>query len=548
MALKDDFIQASLKDNSRLASFALSTTLIDTNERIKNIAKDSVVIGDGVNNPVNGSGKYNTAQNYSTYDLENDTMNWTLWLALYNDSWVFRRAIDKPAQDMINSGFTILGEEDYTKVYKAYSRYKKQLIELLKWGALFGGSVAVIMLDNCQDADYGKPLNKEKLKTGRIKLYVTDRWYGVGVVNTDTVENMRDIDFGKPKMYNITFADGKSYQVHHSWVLRYEHRSAPNLIKNGQLQGWGYAEGAHILNELKRDDDLKAAITVLVQKSNIEVIKMAGMRGVFMGADKKNQEQLTKRLEMVNWGRNYNSLTFLDKDDGYEMTGFSGLSGLSDILQQNMWLIAAALDMPNVLYGDLKNGFSADQDAMTRYAETIKNRNDDFYRSVLQKFLKILFIKYDIKGELAFEFNSLVKKQENKEKVESIQGLASTLQSLNTAGVISKYQMAVTLRDYMTKDIISIGFTEEQLNKLKYEEEMEIIGVYKKYNKQAPSFGSNENELGIAISEPTNSDLSFESDEPSNDMPMGEFDAGKDIEIPDVEATAGGSMEYEDEE
>ena len=81
-------------------------------------------------------------------------------------------------------------------------------------------------------------------------------------------------------------------------MLRYENRTAPQLIKCGQLQGWGYAEGSHILNELSRDDQLKSAITSLVNKSLIEVVKMSGMRGVFMGADKGNEEQLTKRLEI----------------------------------------------------------------------------------------------------------------------------------------------------------------------------------------------------------------------------------------------------------
>lgn len=546
-SIREEFIKVCF-NRSKDFSVSLNDNLIDHVNNIISSSKESQPITDSLNNPVFGSGKYNTAQNYTSYELENDTLNWPLWLALFNDSWVFKRAIEKPAQDMINSGFTIIGSEDYSKVYKQYKKFKKSLIDLLKWGALFGGSIAVIMLDNCEDSDYAKPINKEKLKSGIMKLYVTDRWYGVSVTTTNTVSSMKDIDFGKPEEYMITFGDGKSIRVHHSWILRYEHRTAPNLIKNGQLQGWGYAEGAHILTELKRDDELKNAITVLVQKSNIEVIKMAGMRGVFMGADKTNQEQLTKRLEMVNWGRNYNSLTFLDADDQYEMTGFSGLGGLSDILQQNMWMIAAALDMPNVLFGDLKNGFSADQDAMTRYAETIKNRCEDFYRPILQKFLKILFIKFDIKGECSFEFNSLIKNKENADKVTAISQLTGALQTLNNIGVISKFQIASGLRDYMDKDIISIQFTEEQLNKLKYEEEMEIIGVYKKYNKAAPAFDNEENDQRHSLipNIPNhNSNEEFESDNNDNEQPLGEFNA--ESEIP-AEPISGGNTEYEDEE
>ena len=127
------------------------------------------------------------------------------------------------------------------------------------------------MFDNLNDEDYGQPLNTNKIKQANtMRIYTTDRWYGVAVINNDVVSNMNSIDYGKPKMYQITFADGKTLKVHHDYILRYEHRTAPKLIKTGQLQGWGYAEGAHILNELSRDEQLKTSIQSLVNKALIE--------------------------------------------------------------------------------------------------------------------------------------------------------------------------------------------------------------------------------------------------------------------------------------
>ena len=467
---------------------------------------------DSYSNSLTGAGDMDVQRSFTNYGFSNDTMNWSLWLILYNDSWVFKRAIDKPAQDMVNCGFTITGNEDYTKVYKAFNKHKTKLIELLMWGALFGGSVAVMLFDGIPDEDLCKPIDKERIKGKTFKLYVSDRWYGVGVTNDRTVDNMKDIDFGKPYMYNITFADGRSVNVHHSWILRYEHRTAPNLIKNGQLQGWGYAEGAHILNELSRDDQLKSSIQTLVNKSLIEVIKMAGMRAVFMGTDEGNEEQLTRRLEMVNWGRSYNSLTFLDKDDEYTQNTFSGLSGLSELLQQNMWLISAALEMQGVLYGDLRGGFSQAADDIKRYAKTIRNRCDALYRPVLNKFLKVLFIVYDIKGGLDFEFNSYNQMEENNETIESIDKFVEILSKLNEKGLISKYQMAVSTKEYIQKNRISISISEVQLNRLKLEEEKELLDAFKALGKDttpSSSEGSDDfesdldSELGIDESSST---------------------------------------------
>ena len=538
MAFKDSLLEVIKDDEERFGGSTLRETVeenFEKNYKLGNSSEPmltaafgppkSVSVGDSYNNSVSGAGDYDTLRSFTNYGYSNDTMNWALWLTLYNDSWVFRRAIDKPAQDEVNSGFTLNGTENYDKVYKSFNKCKNKIIELLMWGALFGGSVAVMMFDGISDEELGKPLNKEKIKGKTFKLYVSDRWYGVGVSNTDNVTNMRDIDFGKPRMYDITFADGRSVNVHHSWVLRYEHRTAPNLVKNGQLQGWGYAEGAHILNELSRDDQLKAAIQTLVNKSLIEVIKMTGMRGVFMGTDSENEEQLKKRLEMVNWGRSYNSLTFLDKDDDYQQNTFGGLTGLSDILQQNMWLISAALEMQGVLYGDLRGGFSQAADDMDRYAVTIRNRCDAYYRPVLTKLLKILFIVHDIKGPVDFAFNSIIQNKENVEKVESIEKYTNVLGSLFDKGLISKYQMAISLNNYMQKNIVSIQFSEEQLNRLKYEEEQELLAAYKKLGKGAPNKNEEISESDFDI----DSELGLNEDEPSIDMETG------------GEANAGGS-------
>ena len=481
------FKDSVIKSSDEFNSMSLNVNLHDSIENILAIEKNSkVMIKDRYSNELSASGTADRVRSFTNYGFTNDTLNWPLWLALYNDSWVFRRAIDKPSQDIINCGFSLNGDEDYTKIYRAYERYKSDLTQLLMWGALFGGSIAVMLFDKVSDEEMAKPMKKSQIVGAKMRLYVTDRWYGCSEVNTDTVSNMKDIDFGQPRMYRVTFADGNSLDVHHSYILRYEHRTAPRLVKNGQLQGWGYSEGTHILNELSRDDQLKAAITSLVNKTNIEVIKMKGMRGIFMGADQDNQEQLMKRLEMVNWARTFNSLTFLDKDDDYDMKSFSGMAGLSDLLSVNMKLIGAALEMPGVLFGDLDGGFSADTVAIQRYSIVIKNRADTYFRPVLYKLLKILFIMNEVKGAVSFEFNSLTQIEDNDKIVNAIKNYTSALGDLLSKNLISKYQMALALKDFTQKKVINIQFSKEQLQRMKFEEELDILAIYKKAGKTPP--------------------------------------------------------------
>ena len=462
----------------------LFDSIEDTQKLITDKAVNSTAIKASINdaygNTVTSSGTDDKIQSFASYGFSNDTLNWSLWLALYNDSWVFRRAIDKPAQDMVRSGINLsLDNEKIATVLDEVKKQRKSLIELIQWGRLFGGSVAVVMFDNYNDEDYSKPLNITKLKQSKnMSLYVTDRWYGC-VQSDETVTSMNDDDYGKPMYYTITFANGHQIRVHHNYILRYEGRTAPKLVKNGMLQGWGYAEGTHILNELARDDQLKAAITSLVNKSLIEVIKMPGMRGIFMGADSTNEQQIQKRLEMVNWARNYNSLTFLDKDDEYQEHGFGGLGGLSDLLEKNMWLISAALEMQGVLYGDLKSGFSNDENALERYDETINNLNENYFRPCIHKLLSIIFKKHNITDEVSFEFGTLVKKQQDKDKMESIASFQQLLSTMLSDGVITLKQYAIAIKNYAEKGIIDLGLSDEDIEKLddKMDEEMENIDL-----------------------------------------------------------------------
>ena len=475
-----DKIVALTKFPDKVIAKSFQDTLEERSKAIFEEGKTSVVMKDSYGNSLTAIGTQDKVESFTNYGLSNDSLNWSLWLALYNDSWVFRRAIDKPSQDMVRTGLTLNGEKDKTLVYAQLKKFQFDLIQILQWGALFGGSVGIMMFDNIKDEDYAKQLNKKKIKESKaMKIYVTDRWYGVSVVGSDTVVNMASLDYGKPKYYNITFADGHTLKVHHDYVLRYEHRVAPKLVKNGHLQGWGYAEGAHILNELSRDDQLKSAIQSLVNKSLIEVIKMSGMRGVFMGADSENQIQLEKRLEMVNWGRSYNSLTFLDKDDEYQEHGFSGLNGLAQLLEQNMWLISAALEMQGVLYGDLKQGFSNDTDALERYDETILNRCESYYRPILEKLLTVLYIKYDINEEINFTFNSLLVKKHDEEKMDGLKNFVELLGNLQDDGVIDTQQYAKILQNFSVNGKIEFTFTDEEIDRLRdrVQEEMEDIDL-----------------------------------------------------------------------
>lgn len=511
----------SLKDKMIKKAEELDKNYISNSTPVQTTIHDSYGGTNGYGNTITYSGNDDKIASFTNYGFDNDTMNYPLWTVLYNDSWVFRRAIDKPANDEVNSGIILKSGNDMTDVYDLINRYKPDMIKLAKWGALYGGALGVMLFDSLADEDYARPLNPSLIRGKVMRMYITDRWYGASIIGTETVTEMSDLDFGKPMYYNVTYANGTTIKVHHSFCIRYEHRDAPQIIKNGMLQGWGYAEGAHILNELSRDDQLKASIQNLVNKALIEVVKMPGMRGVFMGADQGQMNQLTKRLEMVEWARNYNSLTFLDKEDEYQQNTFSGLTGLADILEDNLWMIGAALEMQGIIYGDLKGGLSQNTDAMKRYDYTIHGRCEEFLRYPYTKLLTVLFIMCGKQDEAVdFEFGHFALNDINKDKNAGITAFASTLQQLTRNKWISDYRAVISLKTYCETGNMNISFSDEFIKTLELQEKESILSAMKngkdKGDKKPGSSG--------APMEADNSDIQelFSGEENTIEAPEGE--------------------------
>ena len=122
MGLKEELTRYAIESTKGFESKCLEDQLGDTLDNIRQVAGKSapVTVADHFGNIITSTGTDDKIASFNTYGFDNDTLNWTLWMALYNDSWVFRRAIDKPSQDEINCGISIHGDKDYSKIYKAY--------------------------------------------------------------------------------------------------------------------------------------------------------------------------------------------------------------------------------------------------------------------------------------------------------------------------------------------------------------------------------------------------------------------------------------------
>ena len=290
------------------------------------------------NNPAMGTGSSNYMLN-SAYFMHNMiTFDRSQLTAIYHGCWVLRRIVDRVSRDMWSRGVEISGNNDPDQLKLVYSRFRKvkrDLIYATQQAKLYGGSAALMMVDD-GETDLSRPLNLRNIKPGsKITFLVTDRWFGLEWSN-ELVDDYRDYDFGTPKYYSF-FIDGQEelsgQKIHHSRVLRFVNRRSPKIIEQ-QLQGWGTSELEHVLQDLMNHENTKNSIASLLNKALLEIVKLDGMRNTMSGLSAGNpqaSQMFAAQMTALNNYRTSNKLVFMDKQDDYEQVQYA-FSGLSDIL------------------------------------------------------------------------------------------------------------------------------------------------------------------------------------------------------------------------
>lgn len=397
-------------------------------------------IKDAYSNAMTLSGMDNPLESAATLNYNNLTLNWWLSIAMYDNSGIFKIAVDTLAQDLVKAGITPNLDNVIKKKYiqKLYNIIKPDLISAMKNTQLFGGAIGVIMFDTV--TDYSKPPNIEEIKRAKkLVVKVFDRWQ----LNTDKnkVTDLVDDDYGLPKSYTVIATDdGRLSNIHHGYVMRFIIREAPKIVKD-IFQGWGYSQISHIYTELMKDQQLKHNIVALTNKALLEVVQMSGMKGLFSAlADPESQQEIESRLEMVNRYRNNNSLIFLDKEDQYTQFTFGGLSGLADLMETNKDDMSALLEMSKLLlYGDTKGGLSGNADSeYLWYQGKISGKQEEYLKRPTKKLVYYMALMAgadeDELSSLDYTFNSIIPEKAS-DKAERFDKFVDSLTKLQDKGI-----------------------------------------------------------------------------------------------------------------
>ncbi|XLV70973.1 DUF1073 domain-containing protein (plasmid) [Ralstonia syzygii subsp. celebesensis] len=313
----------------------------------------------------------------SEYTLSYQSRN-RIWLeAAYRGSWIVGAAVDAIPEDMTRKGVEMSGLDpsDVTEFEAQMTGMAiwEALCDNGKWAQLYGGSIAVMLIDG---QDMATPLRVETVGKGQFKgLAVLDRWMiapPVGEVVTELGP-----DLGKPKYYDVIAESAglPKGRIHYTRVLRMEGKELPHFQRISE-NGWGLSVLEPMWDRLIAFDSATVGVGQLVYKAHLRVLQIEKLREIIaMGgpalAGLKGQIDFT-RLAQTNEG-----ITLLDSTDKFETHQY-GFSGLSDVLIQFAQQLSGATGIPLTrLFGQAPQGLNATGEGeMKQYHEAVKTRQE----------------------------------------------------------------------------------------------------------------------------------------------------------------------------
>lgn len=417
-----------------------------------------------------GAGSIADGQGYAFNPVTR--LRWNLE-TMYRGSWIIGVAVDAIADDMVKKGLDINSGFDPNEIETlngSLSRLgvPKQFGDAIRWGRLFGGAIAVLMIDG-QDVE--QPLNVGRVGKGQFKgLYVFDRWM---LQPSTTLVSELGPDFGKPQFYTVTAGDAPFYgkRIHHTRASRFEGHTLPHFQRQAE-QGWGMSVVERIFDRLTAFDSATAGTGQLVYKAYLRTMKVHGLRQI-LAAGGELMEALIRQVNEIRRFQSNEGLTLIDAEDEVTAQTYT-FSGLDSVLLQFAQQISGATGIPMVrLFGQSPAGLNSTGESDLRtYYDGITSRQDRDLRTPWERVLEVAAMSElgkPLPDDFGFKFNSLWEMTE-REKADTAEVVTRTVVGAFNDGAIDRGTALKELRQSAEITGIWTNITNEMIEEAEDEE------------------------------------------------------------------------------
>lgn len=349
----------------------------------------------------------------SSYGYNPITRNRNLLEWIHRGSWLGGVAIDIVANDMTRAGVVFPEGLEPEHAATLGSQATElgiwdKLNEAIKWGRLYGGAVAIMLIDG---QDMRTPLRLETIGPGQFKgLAVLDRWFlepSLEDLVTDFGPNM-----GLPKFYriqpNARYLRGQA--VHYSRVV--VRHVGVELPDNQSLTEnmWGVSVLERLYDRMIGFDSASTGIAQLIFKSYLRTMKIKDLRTV-VAAGGKALDGLQSYMEVMRRYQGIEGISVIDGEDEFDVQQSSAFTGVADAIDKLGEQVSGALQVPLArLFGQAPGGLNADGDSQFRnYYDSISQQQNKLMKVGVTNVYRAMAASegVDLPDDFAVEFASL---------------------------------------------------------------------------------------------------------------------------------------------
>lgn len=409
----------------------------------------------------------------STYGFNPVSRYRTILEWMHRGSWLGGVAVDIIADDMTKMGVDLKGdlEPDYIQQLERAAvtwNIWGELNDTIKWARLYGGAIAVMMIDG---QDPATPLNIDRVGKGAFRgLLVLDRWMIEPSLNDLVSEPGPDL--GLPKYYSVV-ADAPAIprmRIHYSRCLRFEGIRLPywqRLTENL----WGISVIERLYDRMVAFDSASTGAAKLIYKAWLRTYGVKGLREI-VAAGGDGMAALLRQVQFMRQTQSMDGITLMDSEDTFQIMQHSAFGGLSECIIQFGQQISGSLQIPLVrLFGQSPVGMNATGESDLRtYYDGIRMRQEREMRVPVTRVYRVMAAGEGLKLPEGFgvEFRPLWIMNDS-EKYAAAGTVASTVGSMFESGVISRETALKELKQSSKVTGVFSNISDEELAAAKEE-------------------------------------------------------------------------------
>lgn len=386
----------------------------------------------------------------------------------YRSSWIVGQAVDVVADDMTKAGIDITGTaspEDAGLIEEEFDslRVWDRLNDTIKWSRLYGGAIAVMLIDGQK---LETPLRVETVGKDAFKgLMVLDRWM-VQPTISQLVEDLGP-DLGLPEFYDVLPGGmGLSGQrIHYSRVIRVEGVELPYWQKVSE-NGWGQSVVERMWDRLMAFDSTTQGAAQLVFKAHLRAYKVKGLRSVIASGGQP-LNGLLANVAMIREFQSSEGITLIDAEDELEYSSYT-FAGLGDMMDKFGEQLSGALQVPLVrLFGQSPGGLNSDGESnQVTYYDHIGQQQSRRLKSGVTRLVQVSHrsaVGTDAPKTLKIAFTSLWE-MDGKDKAEITSKVVAAIAQLFDYAVISRKQALQALKILSEQTGSFSNITDQDIN------------------------------------------------------------------------------------